>query len=438
MLAMAVVGPAIATGAGSRATVLIRDVLLIDGTGREPRPGTDILLRKGRISRVGSTGTIKAPAGTVIVEASGKTVVPGIINLRGLAGLIRSPEVEGENFGQDEILRHLARYAAYGVTTVATPGPSGARLKGIQDGIASGRLRNAARVLTALRTLRAAVPANERYPSLRDAFETPRSATDAQRSVERLAGEGADFIAFDDIRDAARQGIGMEVPLAIMKRARRLGLRVAIQTSSVGSATALVRAGAAAVTSSVCDREVGDAFISEMLAANAVYAPALFAESIGFHYGDRVGWLDDRYLRRSLPPGITGILRGPVLMRQALDPDRALKRHRFDTAWRNLRKLAAAGVRIGFASGSGFPASFEGYSDYREAVLMKRAGMSPLEIIRAFSSGSATALGIERKRGALLPGRLADLVILNANPLHNIHNLRELHGVFVGGRLVKL
>ena len=69
---------------------------------------------------------------------------------------------------------------------------------------------------------------------------------------------------------------------------------------------------------------------------------------------------------------------------------------------------------------------------------MKRAGLSPLEIVRAFSSGSATALGIERQRGALLPGRLADLVILNADPLDNIHNLRELHAVFVGGRLVKL
>ena len=123
---------------------------------------------------------------------------------------------------------------------------------------------------------------------------------------------------------------------------------------------------------------------------------------------------------------------------QALDPDRALKAHRFDVARRNLRKLAAAGVAIGLASGSGFPLSFEGYAEYREAVLMTEAGLSPLQVIQAFSSGSAAALGIDRDFGAVLPERVADLVILNANPLDNIHNLRDLHAVFVGGTLMQL
>ena len=253
-----------------------------------------------------------------------------------------------------------------------------------------------------------------------------------------LRGEGADFVAFHDISCCRRTEIELEVPSAIIRYARRLGLAVAIQTSSVSSAKALVRAGAGIVASSVCDREVDDALVSEMLTANAVYAPGLVSESVGFDYGDRPEWLDDRYLRRSLTPGIAGMLRGPVSIRQALDPDRALKRLRFDTARKNLQRLAAAGVKIGFGSGSGIPGTFEGYSEYREAVLMKRAGLSPLEIIRAFSSASASALGIARKRGSILPGRLADVVILNANPLDNIHNLRELHGVIVGGQLVKL
>ena len=52
--------------------------------------------------------------------------------------------------------------------------------------------------------------------------------------------------------------------------------------------------------------------------------------------------------------------------------------------------------------------------------------------------GSAAALGIDHERGLLVPGYFADLVILNANPLENIHNLRELHAVFIGGHLSKL
>ena len=438
VLAAATTAPATAAGAGSQGTVLIRDALLIDGTGRQPRPATDILVRKGRIARVGAAGSIQVGGGVSIVEATGKTVIPGIINLRGLAGLVRSPDVDGEDFDRAEIVRHLARYASYGVTTVATPGPRPGRVRSVRDQIDSNRLRNAARVLTPLRILRATAPAAEQYPRLKDAFETVRSAVDARRSVERLAREGADFVAFRDMPCCHGKEIETEIPSAIIQHARRLGLAVAIQTSSVSSAEALVRAGAGIVAGSVCDREVGQAFVSEMLAANAVYAPALFSELVGFEYGDRPEWLDDRYLRRSLPPGITGMLSGPVSIRQALDPDRALKHLRFDTARRNLQRLATAGVRIGFGSGSGMPGTFEGYSEYREAVLMKRAGMSPLQIIRAFSSESASALGIARRRGPIVPGRLADVVILNASPLDNIHNLRELHGVLVGGQLVQL
>ena len=435
-LAAAIVAPADAGGAGNQRAVLIRDALLIDGTGRQPRPATDILIRKGRIARVGATGSIKVGRGASIVEATGKTVMPGIINLRGLAGLVRSPAVDGEDFSRSQIARHLARYASYGVTTVATPSPRPGLLKSLRDQIDSNRLPNAARVLSPLRVLRATAPAAEQDPRLESAFETVSSVADARRSVERLVREGADFVALRAISCCRRKEIELEVPSAIIRHARRLGLAVAIQASSVGSAKALVRAGAGIVASSVCDREVGDSFVSEMLAANAVYAPALVSESVGFDYGDRPEWLDDRYLRRSLPPGIAGMLSGPVSIRQALDPDRALKRHRFDTAKRNLQRLAAAGVKIGFGSGSGFPGTFEGYSEYREAVLMKRAGLSPQEIIQAFSSATASALGVIRKRGPILPGRLADVVILNANPLDNIHNLRELHGVMVGGKLV--
>ena len=125
-------------------------------------------------------------------------------------------------------------------------------------------------------------------------------------------------------------------------------------------------------------------------------------------------------------------------MRQALDPDRSLKKRNFELASANLRKLSAAGVQIGFASGSGLANSFEGYFEYREAVFMNEAGLSPMDIIRSFSTGSANAFGLSRDTGTLTTGKQADFIILNANPLESIHNLRELHAVFINGQLVKL
>lgn len=398
----------------------------------------DILIQDGRISRVGPAGSIRIPSGTTVFDATGKTVIPGIINLRGLAGLIRSPERPGEDFGRAEILSHLGLYASYGVTTVATPAPVEHRLIAIRDAVNSGSLPDAARVLSPFRAIRAAEPRTERHPRVGAGVATARFGAHARRLVDRLGRDGADFIEFRDVRTASDSEFNSEVASAIVKRSRRFGLRVMALTSTAEAASALVRAGADVLASSVRDREVSDAFVEEMAAAGATYAPALLAEANGYQFGDSADWLNDRYLRRSLRPGIAGFLRGPVMIRQALDPDRALKRHRFDTARHNLRKLAAGGVRIAFASGSGYPGTFEGYSEYQEAVLMKRAGLTVAEVIRAFSGSSAAALGLEGERGTLESGRLADLVILNASPLENIHNLRELHAVLIGGRLVKL
>lgn len=413
-------------------TTLIRDALLIDGTGRAAQPHSDILIRDGRIASVTRTGSAARPEGALVVDASGKTVIPGIINIRGLAGLVRSPELPQDHFSQGSILRHLASYVSYGVTTTATLAPQPAQLRAAQS---AGKT---ARVVTPVRTICAAIPTPFRGSVLESAFETVRTPKAARRAVDELVKAGAEFIEFRDTGTSGSDDGNTRLAVATIGRANRRGLPAAIVTQRAELARAALRAGARAVSASINDSEVETELVSDFAAAGAIYAPALFAESTGFAYEDRPAWIDDRYLRRSLPPGITGQLRGPAQVMQALDPDRALKSRRFDVARRNLRKLAEAGVTIALASGSGFPLSFEGYAEYREAVLMAEAGLSPLEVIKAFSGGSAAALGIDREFGAILPGRVADVVILNANPLDNIHHLRDMHAVFVAGTLMQL
>ena len=416
----------------AQTTTLIQDAFLIDGTGGEPQPHTDILIRNGRIASITRAGSITAPKGTMVVEASGKTVIPGIINIRGLAGLVRGPELSQDHFSESSIQRHLASYAAYGVTTTATLAPQPSQLQAAQAEAQT------ARALTPVRTICADIPAPYRDTILESAFEVVQSVKQARRAVEKVVGDGAEFIEFRDTNTSHQGDRTSQLAIATVKRANRQKRPASVVTHQAELALAAIRAGARAVAASVDDSEVGVEFIAEMVKAKAIYAPALFAQSSGFAYEDRPEWIDDRYLRRSLPSGISGQLRGPIQVMQALDPDRALKAHRFGVARRNLRKLAGAGVAIGLASGSGFPLSFEGYAEYREAVLMTEAGLSPLQVIQAFSSGSAAALGIDHDFGAVLPERVADLVILNANPLDNIHNLRDLHAVFVGGTLMQL
>ena len=429
--------PVVPDLAAQMATV-IQNARVIDGTGRPPMPAADIVIRGSRVVALSATGSAQTPPGARVIDASGKTVIPGIINLRGLAGLVRSPERAAASFSRAEIARQLGTYASYGVTTTTTLSPPEADLPGIRLRVESGRTPPPARVLTPLRILTSPQADTHEDSLVARLFHPVRSPVEARTAVDLLAREGADYIEFREGRRGAAESRDPLVPQAIISQAKRHGLRVVAHVRELQSATALVRDGANVVAGSVSDRLIPDQFIDDLLDRDAVYAPALSAESLRFEFGDRPAWLDDRYLRRSLPPGITGLLRGPVRIRQALDPDRALKLLQFDMARRNLRRLAGAGVRIGLASGSGFPGTFEGFSEYREAVLMNRAGMPAADVIRAFSQGSATALGISDERGTLRPGQSADLVILNANPLDNIHNLRELHAVFVRGRLASL
>ncbi len=416
----------------AQTATFIQDALLIDGTGREPQPHTDILIREGRIAVIDRNGSIPVPAGAMVVDASGKTVMPGIINIRGLAGLVRSPELSPDHFSRSSILRHLASYASYGVTTTATLGPAPRRLRAVRSAA------NTARALTPIRAICASIPAQARGTALEAAFEIVRTPEQAGQAVHRIASEGAEFIEFRDAETLAGDGEVLPLAIAAVRRANRCKLPAVVVTHRAALAHAALRTGARVIAASVNDTEVSAEFVAEAVATGVTYAPALFAESTDFAYEGRPEWIDDRYLKRSLPPGISGQLRGPVQVIQALDPDRALKVRRFDIARRNLRKLAAAGVPIALASGSGFPLNFEGYGEYREAALMAEAGLSSLQVIQAFSTGSAAALGIDQELGAVLQGHLADIVVLNANPLDNIHNLRDLHAVLVGGALMPL
>ena len=421
-----------------RSATLIRDGLVIDVLAIETVPQTDILIKNGRIAAIGKTGTLTVPAGAVTVEASGKVIIPGIINARGLAGFVQSPRHPQDHFQRDEVLAQLGTYASYGVTMTSTLGPDGAVLAEIRKAVGSELFESVARVVTPIRALAMSAPGAARLPAIRPAFEIVETSAAGRHAVDQLIAEGADLIEFRADADSGNPGDFGSVSTAVLERAAHHGRRVMIVAPGEASAAELVRAGARIVAGSITDTVVTDAFMQLLLESNVVYAPALTAESVGFEYGDDVPWLDDRFLRRSLQPGIAGTLRGPTRMQQALDPDRALKLRRFATALRNLRRIQAAGVEIGFASTSGFPGTFQGYSDYREAVLMKRAGMSAMSVIRAFSIGSAKALGMGGQMGAISIGCLADLVILNANPLDNIHNLREIHAVLIGGRLAKL
>ena len=109
----------------------------------------------------------------------------------------------------------------------------------------------------------------------------------------------------------------------------------------------------------------------------------------------------------------------------------------FDTDKKNLKKLADAGIRIGFGTDSGGAPDryfIQGFFEHRQMELMRDAGLTPMQIIQSFSKNNAEMLGIDKEFGTLAKGKAADLLVLTKNPLDDITNMRTIEAVYLGGK----
>ena len=104
---------------------------------------------------------------------------------------------------------------------------------------------------------------------------------------------------------------------------------------------------------------------------------------------------------------------------------------------RNTRKLAAGGVLIGVGSDGGSRLDFPGLMTHREIELLVEAGLSPMDAIVAATRNGAAALRKANELGTVEPGRLADLLLVSANPLEDVRNLRKIDRLMLNGEWVE-
>ena len=102
---------------------------------------------------------------------------------------------------------------------------------------------------------------------------------------------------------------------------------------------------------------------------------------------------------------------------------------------KSVAKLTAAGAKIILGSDTGLEDHFFGYAEQKELQLMAEAGMTPAQVIVAATSRAAEFLALP-DRGTVAPGKRADLLVLDANPLDDIRNTRRIAALYIAGRAV--
>jgi len=413
-------------------TVIFEGARLITGTDGPPIEDSAFVVQGGRFLVVGRRGQVPAPQGAARVDLAGKTVIPGLVDAHSHIGYMRNLTSGASNYTRDNILDHMYRFAYFGVVASQAMGSDFGELPfQLRDEILAGKHPDAARFLTAGRGL---APLSEiSADNMRQAAFAVTTPEGARAAVQELVPRRVSLIkTWVDDRGGTIKPLSPALYTAIFDEAHRNNLRVAVHATDPVIAKDLLRAGIdvfAHMISSVDDelvaefkRHPGVAVISALGGPHrAVYAP----------------WL------KPVQPLIAETVRPEQIQRlQARFPERRPdRRARAEAAWDLLakatRRLSDAGVKIGVGTDGGGQQGdqFIGWTMHAELENLVMAGLPPSQVIVAATRDSAEILG-QTDLGTVAPGKSADFVVLDANPLDDITNTRRISRVFIRGHEV--
>jgi len=390
---------------------------VIDGTGAAPIEQATIVVVNGRIESVGAAAAAKIPAGATRVDMTGKTIVPGLINAHG--HLNADPSTTKSP--ADRLSGQLRVYADYGITTVvvlgANPDDLGNTVK-LREAQASGPL-DRARVYVAGSSIR-----------------NLKTAEEARSQVNTYADQKADIIKIHIT--GGPMDMTPEVYGALIEQAHKRGLRVAAHLFYLKDAKGLLDKGVDVIAHSIRDQPVDAAVIAAIKQRNIGYIPTLTRDLAQFVYETTPPYFKDPFFLRHIDAfkREMAILTDPALMEKTKNSKEAQAiKPALQMANRNLKTLQDAGVMIAMGTDTGTnTGQWQGYFEQIELEMMVKAGLTPMQVLVASTSNAAKVMKLDQQLGTIQAGKQADLLVLNANPLTDIRNTRQIDSVWIGGR----
>jgi imidazolonepropionase-like amidohydrolase len=404
--------PAAAVLPGEGAVAYIR-ANIWSGTGAAPLRDATLVVRDGRVESVSNNA---APEGADTVDLEGAWVVPGFINAHGhVSGRWAADEVQGD---AARVEGDLALYARYGITTLLSLGGAPADsfgIRGVQDSAALDR----ARLLVA--------------GSVVFSQDPDEAAAMTQANIDA----GVDWIKLRvDDNLGSSEKMSWDALEAAMLVANTADVPVATHIFYIDDAARLLEMGSGLIAHSVRDQQVSEEFVQAMLDSGVCYVPTLVREVSTFVYGERPAFFDDPFFLEAAKQSQIDRVSDPAFMeRMATSRAAAAYREALVQAQDNLRILIRAGVPIAFGTDSGPAGRFPGYFEHMEFDLMAEAGLTAREILLSATSVAASCLQLD-DIGTLEPGKWADFVVIEQNPLADVNALHSIRNVYVAGNAV--
>ena len=415
--------------------------------------GVTLLISGDRISKIGPTKSTAVPAGAKVIDAAGKWVIPGLIDshvhfFQSGNPYTRPDAIDARGLVPyaQELARTKARLEATfkiwlscGVTGVADVGGP----------FWNFEVRDAAKKSPAAPRVAVAGPLIsmiDRPPlDLGDPPIIKITSPEAARALSKkeLAYK-PDFLKVWYIHmptdDLAKQEA---IVKATGDAAHGAGVRLAVHATELDVAKSALRAGADILVHSVADRPVDQEFLQLAQRNKAIYTPTLCVPD-GYVLVTYNSWEPTPEEQRLGDPEILAHMHDfekapkeklPTNVRNNIRRRLALRPGVRDVAMDNLRKVWDAGIPVAMGTDAGNIGTLHGPSIFREMRLMADSGLTPQEILLSATVNGAKVLGMEKDLGRVEAGKLADLVILDANPLESVDNLSRTYRVVKGGKV---
>ena len=417
--------------------VQITHVRVIDGTGRAPMEDATITVHGGKIFGIARQGFApKLAPGGKLVDGTGDTVIPGLINAHGHLAQVDGTKNSPDYYTRDHVLDELRLYERYGVTTMLALGLNKDLIYDLRKEQRAGQLDGAS-VFVADRGIGAVQGAP---PVKGDVVYRPASADEARKDVDEAASRHTDFLKIwvDDLY-GTKPKMDPGIERAVIDEAHKHATKVASHEYALEDAKRLVGEGVDVLAHSVRDAEIDDDLIAAMKHHGTYYLPTLTVDWSFFGYTFQEPWTKSPFFQSAAGDGAYALLSsGDYREQVAKDKDTPHHKQDFEQASRNLKKAYAAGVKVGFGTDSGANVyRVPGAGEHQELALMVAAGLTPMQALRAATQTNAALLGISAQTGTLAVGKNADFILLKGNPLDDIRNTMKIVATWHRGRRIE-
>src|ERR1700731_2383020 len=418
--------------ASAKKTLLIRNGTLIDGSGGPAVRNDAIVIEGNRIKSIGALPPDLHPEdhkNVEVIDAGGQWIMPGLIDAHCHVSY-GYPSVKGEGKGKGPTrpefstlrsARSVQKVLRSGVTSISVPGGTWFIDVGVRDAIRLGlmegpRMYVAGRMIVTYGCIEDDEPSWEGTPE-HSIGKLCNSADEMVTEVRRQGKHGVNFIKMADSRSGESQMLAGDEIAAVVGEAHRRNLRVAIHSRGAGSTRAAAEAG---VDWIIHADLATDADLEAVAKAGMPILPTATFLAVVVELGkqQKVG-----------------------AEQVQLDFNR-MQRH-YDLLGELMHKARKLGIKLLVGTDTGNN-SFTPYGELHAKeleIFVKHGGYTPMEAIVAATRDNAYAVGLEGQVGELAPGKLADIIVLNKDPIADITVLqggKHLTWVIKDGKIVDL